>query len=266
MAFVEQFERHHGKGDAQSSMKALEQLSAVVTRRHLTDPNPKIDHPALTQQPDRATLTDIALDLFRWRGYDATTVDHIAATAGITPQDFGRYFATKDAVITSLIDEVLQAGVASLARVPPNTDPLDALLIVYTETLRGITNGVGVITRERLVPLAHILTAQPDLREQVRAVRRRVLMVPLAEHTGVAPDDRRMRHAFTMWAAIVTGSYNSFDRARVSFDRAGIGPSGDGRVPEVMARRLNETFAQVTGREPPQRAIELASAPPAWGA
>ena len=266
MAFVEQFERHHGKGDAQSSMKALEQLSAVVTLRHLTDPNPKIDHPALTQQPDRATLTDIALDLFRWRGYDATTVDHIAATAGITPQDFGRYFATKDAVITSLIDEVLQAGVASLARVPPNTDPLDALLIVYTETLRGITNGVGVITRERLVPLAHILTAQPDLREQVRAVRRRVLMVPLAEHTGVAPDDRRMRHAFTMWAAIVTGSYNSFDRARVSFDRAGIGPSGDGRVPEVMARRLNETFAQVTGREPPQQAIDLASAPPAWGA
>jgi AcrR family transcriptional regulator len=266
MAFVEQFEPRQNINDTQSSMKALKQLSAVVTLGHLTDPNPKIDHPALAQQPDRATLTDIALDLFRWRGYDATTVDHIASTAGITPQDFGRYFATKDAIITSLIDEVLQAGVASLARVPPNTDPLDALLIVYTETLRGITNGVGGITRERLVPLAHVLTVQPDLREQVRALRRRVLMVPLAEHTGVAPDDRRMRHAFTLWAAIVTGSYNSFDRARVSFDRAGVGPSGDGRVPEVMARRLNETFAQVTGREPPQQAIDLASAPPAWGA
>jgi AcrR family transcriptional regulator len=263
MAVVEQFEPRQNINDTQSSMKTL---SAVAAPGHLTEPNRKIDHPALKLQPDRASLTDIALDLFRWRGYDATTVDHIAATAGITPQDFGRYFATKDAIITSLIDEVLQGGVASLARVPPNTDPLDALLIVYIETLRGITNGVGVITRERLVPLAHILTAQPDLREHVRAVRRRVLMAPLAEHTGVAPDDRRMRHAFTMWAAIVTGSYNFFDRARVSFDRAGVGPSGDGRVPELMARRLNETFAQVTGREPPQQAIELASAPPAWGA
>jgi len=225
-----------------------------------------LDHPAVTQQPDRATLTDIALDLFRWRGYDATTLDQIAATAGVTSQDFARYFATKDAVIMGLADEVLQAGVASLAGVAPNTDPLDALLIVHTETLTAIANGVGVMTRERLVPLAHILTAHPHLREQVRALRRRVLTVPLAEHTSVAPDDRRMRHAFTMWAAIVTGSYNYLDRAGLYFDKAGFGPSGDGRVPEVMVQRLNETFAQVTGREPPQQALALASAPRAKGA
>jgi AcrR family transcriptional regulator len=243
----------------------MERNSPTASTPPTPSPSP-LDHPAVASQPDRATLTDVALHLFRWRGYDAIGVDQIAATAGVTPQDFARYFATKDAVIMSLADEVLQAGVAALARVAQNTDPLDALLIVHTETLRAIANGVGVMTRERLVPLAHILTAHPHLREQVRALHRRVLTVPLAESTSLAPDDRRMRHAFTMWAAIVTGSYNPFDGAGVFFDRAGVGPRGDGRVPEVMAQRLNETFAQVTGREPPQQAIDAAAASGAKGA
>lgn len=225
----------------------------------------QLDHPAVAGQPDRATLTDIALDLFRWRGYDATTPDQIAATAGVTPQDFVRSFATKDAVIMSLADEISQAGAIALARVAPNTDPLDALFIVYSETLAAIANGVGVMTRERLVALAHILTAHPHLRDQVRALRRRVLAVPLAEHMGVAPDDRRVGRAFTIWAAIVTGSYNYFEGAGVFFDMAGVSPRGDGRVPEVMVHRLNETFAQVTGREPSRQAIESASAPWAKG-
>jgi AcrR family transcriptional regulator len=224
-----------------------------------------LDHPAAARQPDRATLTDVALRLFRWRGYDAITTDEIAATAGVTPQEFARYFATKDAVIMSLADEISHAGVASLSRVAPNGDPLDALFIVHSETLTAIANGIGIITRERLVALAHILTAHRHLREQVKAMRRRVLTIPLAEHTSVAPDDRRMRLAFTTWAAIVTGSYNYFDGAGL-FEKASFGPTGDGRVPEVMVQRLNETFAQVTGRQPPRQAIDRASAPRARGA
>jgi AcrR family transcriptional regulator len=218
------------------------------------------DHRSEPPQPDRATLTDIALHLFRWRGYDAITPDQIAATAGVTPQDFARYFPTKDAVIMSLADEISHAGVASLAHVAPNGDPLDALFTVHAETLTAIANGVGIMTRERLVALAHILTAQPHLRKQVRAQRRQVLTIPLAEHMSVAPDDRPMRVAFTTWAAIVTGSYNHFDGSGL-FNNAAFGPSGDGRVPEVMVRRLKETFSEVTGREPPRQAIESALAP-----
>jgi len=231
----------------------------------LTASGSPLDHPAVAPQTDSATLTDVALHLFRWRGYDAVTTDQIAATAGVTPQDFARHFATKDAVIMSLADEISHAGVAALARVAPNRDPLDALFSVHAETLTAIVNGVGVMTRERLVALAHILTAQRHLREQVRDLRRRVFAVPLAECTGVAPDERRMRVAFTTWAAIVTGSYNYFNGVGL-FNNASFGPSGDGRVPEVMVRRLKETFVEVTGREPPRQAIESALAPWEWGA
>jgi AcrR family transcriptional regulator len=219
-----------------------------------------LDRPGMPPQPDRATLTDVALHLFRWRGYDAITPDLIAATAGVTPQDYARHFPTKDAVIMSLADEISHAGVASLAHVAPNADPLDALFTVHAETLTAIVNGVGVMSRERLVGLAHVLTEHPHLREQVRAMRTRVLTIPLAERTGVAPDDRHMRLAFTTWAAIVTGSYNYFGGAGL-FDKVGYGPTGDGRVPEVMVRRLKDTFIEVTGREPPRQAIEAALAP-----
>ena len=219
-----------------------------------------LDHPAMPSQSDRETLTDVALHLFSWRGYDTITPDQIAATAGVTPQDFARHFPTKDAVIMSLADEISHAGVAALAHVAPNADPLDALFAVHAETLTAIVNGVGVMTRQRLVALAHILTAHPHLREQVRALRRGVLTIPLAERTSVAPDDRRMRLAFTTWAAIVTGSYNYFDGTGL-FNKGGVGHSGDGRVPEVMVRRLKETFIEVTGREPPRQAIESALAP-----
>lgn len=238
---------------------------AATSSTALTASLSPLNHPAMAPQPDRATLTDIALDLFRWRGYDAVTPDQIAATAGVTPQDFARYFATKDAVIMSLADEISHAGVAALARVAPNGDPLDALFTVHAETLTAIVNGVGVMTRERLVALAHILTGHPHLREQVRALRRQVLTIPLAERTSVAPDDRRMRLAFTTWAAIVTGSYNHFDGTGL-FNRVGFGPRGDGRVPEVMVRRLKETFTEVTGRQPPRQATESASAPRERGA
>lgn len=105
----------------------------------------------MAQQHDREMLRDAALDLLRWRGYDAVTLDQIAAASDVSPQEFARYFATKDAVLLSLVDDIAQAGVTALARIAPSTNPLDTLLIAYTETLAAIANGVGVMTRERLL-------------------------------------------------------------------------------------------------------------------
>jgi AcrR family transcriptional regulator len=200
-------------------------------------------------QPDRAALTDIALDLFRSRGYDNTTPDQIAAAAGISAQQLARDFATKDAVVMSLCEQILDASVAPLARLAPNADPLDALLVAHGHALTAIVNDIGAVTRDCLATVAEILTAHHEFREPVRALRMQVLSGPLAEYLGAAPDDRRVRRAITMWSAIVAGSFNSFDRA-------GIDPSGDGRVPELMVQRLKETFTQVMGREPARLAID----------
>jgi AcrR family transcriptional regulator len=57
----------------------------------------------------RERLVDATLDLCMGQGYDATTVDQIAAAADVTPADFERQFATKDAAIMSVVDDLLQA-------------------------------------------------------------------------------------------------------------------------------------------------------------
>ena len=52
------------------------------------------------RQVVRDEVADVALKLFARHGYEATTVDQIAAAAGLSTRSFFRYFASKDAVVT----------------------------------------------------------------------------------------------------------------------------------------------------------------------
>ena len=132
-----------------------------------------------------------------------------------------------------------------LARIPPQTSPPDALLAANTAVISDIANGAGVITRERMQALAHILTASPDLRKKASALGKQVLSVALAERMGVGPADSRVRLAVTIRSAVIAAAYN-FDRGgRVRLD-----PRNDGRVPELMVKRINDTFTHITGRAP----------------
>jgi hypothetical protein len=54
-----------------------------------------------------------------------------------------------------------------------------------------------------------------------------------------------VRLAVTIRSAVIAAAYN-FDRGgRVRLD-----PRNDGRVPELMVKRLNDTFTHITGRAP----------------
>jgi AcrR family transcriptional regulator len=61
----------------------------------------------------RQRLLESALTLFETHGYDATTVDDIAAHAGVSPMTFFRYFRAKEAVVLDdSFDPVIAQSVA----------------------------------------------------------------------------------------------------------------------------------------------------------
>jgi len=66
----------------------------------------RVGRPAATS---RVELERIGLELFIDRGFEATTVDDIAAAAGVSRRTFFRYFASKNDVVWGDFDALLDA-------------------------------------------------------------------------------------------------------------------------------------------------------------
>lgn len=74
-----------------------------------------------------AELSHVGLQLFLEHGFDATTVDDIAAAAGISRRTFFRYFASKNDLPWGEFDDLIERMRAYLAEVPADTSLFDAL-------------------------------------------------------------------------------------------------------------------------------------------
>jgi mycofactocin system transcriptional regulator len=75
----------------------------------------------------RAELSHVALQLFAERGFEATTVDDIAAAAGIGRRTFFRYFASKNDVAWGDFEAELAKMRAYLRAMPPDVPLMEAL-------------------------------------------------------------------------------------------------------------------------------------------
>lgn len=92
--------------------------------RSTTQPAPARGRPAATS---RHRLETAALELFALNGFDRTTVDDIAAAAGVGRRTFFRYFASKNDAAWGDFDELLVAWEEDLRRLPPDAPVLDAV-------------------------------------------------------------------------------------------------------------------------------------------
>jgi AcrR family transcriptional regulator len=90
-------------------------------------------------EPDaRGRLEKAAMDLFQERGYVRTTVEDIAARAGLTERTFFRYFADKREVLFSGSKELEKGIVEHIERAPPEAGPFDTVIAAFAAAGAGL--------------------------------------------------------------------------------------------------------------------------------
>ena len=187
------------------------------------------------KQRTRAMLVDAAVKLCIERGYGNTTVEQIAAAADVSPRTFSRYFPTKDAVMMTVLDDLVHAAVAELATIGPDVAPLAALARAHSQALRGVPTGeVTELTTHRLVLMVNVISSSSALRLAAAATRLQPLVVALAERIGTDPMDRRVALIVSVWGAITAAAWGQLV----------IGPDDYTNCAAIMADRLDRAFGE----------------------
>jgi len=142
------------------------------------------------KQKTRWAIQEHALRLFAEQGYDATTVEQIAAAAEISPSTFFRYFPTKEDVVIQ--DEYDPLLATMLERAPAELSPVGALRHTINVAFSEIDQAAldKVEERMRLILAVPALRARTleNLTETVAT-----LAEPLARRVGRDPDDYAVR-------------------------------------------------------------------------
>lgn len=136
------------------------------------------------QRRTRQRIAASALALFAEQGYADTTVDQIAAAAGVARRTFFRYFPGKDDAIFPDHDETLRRVAAVLDGADPLEEPLS---VVY----RGIREVLRMYAADPKASVARyrLLREVPALREREIAVvsrYERLFTRYLLDHAGRA--------------------------------------------------------------------------------
>jgi AcrR family transcriptional regulator len=169
----------------------------------------------------RAAIREHALRLFREKGYQATTVEQIAAAAEVSPSTFFRYFPTKEDVV--LRDDFDTRMFEAFERQPPSMTPLAAIRAAIREAVATFTPAEWEELRETT---AMSLTV-PEIRarsldEVSRTIE--VMADALAKRTGRPPDDLAVRTyvgaVFGVMLSILSpGAWTAADVGKQTFQR-----------------------------------------------
>ncbi|MEW1719939.1 TetR family transcriptional regulator [Streptomyces sp. NPDC093109] len=84
----------------------------------------------------RRELAAAAMELFATKGYEATTVDEIAAAAGVARRTFFRHFRSKEEAIFPDHDDTLVRAEDVLNAAPAHEQPLDTVCRGIKEVMR----------------------------------------------------------------------------------------------------------------------------------
>jgi AcrR family transcriptional regulator len=96
------------------------------------------------RQQTRERLTRVAMALFLERGFEATTLDDIAAAADISRRSFFHYFASKEDVVFAWHEESTAALIAAVAARPSDESMLAAAENAISAMVRQLEPGEAI--------------------------------------------------------------------------------------------------------------------------
>jgi TetR/AcrR family transcriptional regulator, regulator of mycofactocin system len=134
----------------------------------------------------QAELEHVAFELFEVKGFEQTTVDDIAAAAGIGRRTFFRYFPSKNDVPWGMFDLELERMRARLKACPRDVQLMDAIRVALVDFNR-VEPGQITLHRRRMELILRVpaLLAHSTLRF---SAWRAVVAEFVAERTGQRPD------------------------------------------------------------------------------
>ena len=145
-----------------------------------------VDWRAEKKAATKHAIQDHALRLFVEKGYDATTVEEIAAAAGVSHMTFFRYFPRKEEVVEyDEYDPLLEDLIAAR---PPDEAPITAV----HNALRVGLQQVLSTDREALLIRTRLILANPVLRSRnlvAQDTTRDLFARALARRGGLAKPD-----------------------------------------------------------------------------
>jgi AcrR family transcriptional regulator len=198
---------------------------------------PKVDGlRARKRQQTRQRLTDVAMKLFLAHGFEATTLDDIAAAANISRRSFFHYFASKEDVVLAWQDGSTDALVAAIAERPAQESMITAA-----------ENAILTITRQldatKVMAMARLKRETPVLqaREQLKYEKmERAMAEALAARSTEDAGKLRAR----LVAMITTGA--------VRIGSEGWLAQGAREKPDVLVKRMFKDIRAALD-EPPAR-------------
>lgn len=186
---------------------------------------------ARKKQDTARRIEAVALDLFGRDGFEATTVEAIAAAAEISPRTFFHYFATKEDVALADYADRLAAVTRTLEAQPAKTRPWKALAAAF-----GAVAADYESERDALVGRFRIMVGAPSVFArslQLQAGWEDAVAAVLADRMGAGDSDieprllaaaglAAMRSAMHHWLA--TGTSTGLpDEVQSCFRRLGRG-------------------------------------------
>jgi AcrR family transcriptional regulator len=206
----------------------------------------------------RASLIDAAAELCLRHGYDATTVEQIAAAADVSPRTFSRYFPTKESVVTAMTGDLDVYIAAALREQPTDITEYEALMRAHLEVFESDSDDPTPGFR-RMAVLIQIVNKSESLGTSAfmhqRSIGEPLSFTVMGERMGVPTAHPALRMVADTWTILFANAF------------AGMGTPGHAPVePGTLCDGIRVQFEQFRRSWSPWNADHTASGQPHVGA